>query len=131
MKPYRLERMASEVRTVVGDAITNRLSDPRISPFASVTRVSVSADFSVADVYVSVMGDESEQRKALAGLKHARGHLQGMVAKRLRTRQCPTIRFHLDDSIKRGIETIRAIDDVMGRTSGADDAPPSPGGDDA
>ncbi|MBN1489721.1 MAG: 30S ribosome-binding factor RbfA [Phycisphaerae bacterium] len=131
MKPYRLERMASEVRAVVGDAITNRLSDPRISPFASVTRVSVSTDSSVADVYVSVMGDEGEQRKTLAGLKHARGHLQGMVAKRLRTRQCPTIRFHLDDSIKRGIETIRAIDDVMGRTSGADAAPSSPGGDDA
>ena len=131
MKPYRLEKVASEVRAVVGDAITNRLSDPRISPFASVTRVSVSGDFSVADVYVSVMGEEGEQRKTLAGLKHARGHLQGLVAKRLRTRQCPAIRFHLDDSIKRGMETIRAIDDVMGRMSEADDAPPSPGGDDA
>ena len=51
MKPYRQEKVASEVRAVVGDAIANRLSDPRISPFVSVTRVSVSGDLAVADVY--------------------------------------------------------------------------------
>ena len=115
MKPYRAEKVASEIRNTVGDAIVNHLSDPRISRFASVTRVSVSADLAVANVYVSVLGDDAEQRKTLAGLQHARGHLQGMIAKRLRIRQCPEIRLHLDESIKRGNETIRVIEETMGR----------------
>ncbi len=130
MKPYRAEKVASEIRSVIGDAIVNHLSDPRISHFASVTRVSVSEDLSVADVYVSVMGSETEQRKTLAGLLHARGHLQGLVAKRLRVRQCPTLRLHSDPSIKRGSEMVRLIEEVMGETGQAE-APAVPDGGDS
>jgi ribosome-binding factor A len=133
MKPYRIEKVASEIRSIVGEAIANRLSDPRISRFASVTRVSVSADLSVADVHVSVMGDQAEQRRTMAGLEHARGYVQSLVAGRLRVRQCPEVKFHLDESIKRGTETLRVIAETMGRSSltDADVPPPSESGDDA
>jgi ribosome-binding factor A len=118
MKPYRVERVSSEIRNVVGEAIVSRLSDPRISRFSSVTRVVVSPDLSFADVYISVMGTVGEQRRTIAGLEHARGRVQGLLARRLSVRQCPAIRFHLDESIKRGTETIRMIDEVMGRQPG-------------
>jgi len=131
MKPYRAEKVASEIREVVGGAIITRLADPRISRFTSVTRVTVSADLAFADVYVSVMGTPVEERKTLAGLLHARGHLQGMVARRLRIRQCPEIRLHLDESIKRGAETIRIIDETMGRKPGSEGPAPADSGDDA
>jgi ribosome-binding factor A len=98
---------------VVSDAIQHRLSDPRISPFASVTRVEVSGDLMFATVYVSVMGTPVEQRKSLTGLEHATGHIQSLLARKLRIRQCPHIRFLSDDSIKKGTETIRMLDEVM------------------
>ena len=44
MKSYRPERVANVVRSVVSDAIAMKLSDPRIAPLSSVTRVEVSAD---------------------------------------------------------------------------------------
>jgi len=127
MKPHRPEKVASEVRTLIGEAIVNRLSDPRISRFASVTRVTVSADLSVADVYVSVMGSPAEERRTLAGLAHARGHLQTLVARNLRIRTCPELRFHADASIKRGMETIRIIEETMARSrpeAGPAESPP-------
>jgi ribosome-binding factor A len=110
---FRPERIASVVQRVVGEAIALRLSDPRISRFTSVTRVQVSKDLHYADVYVSVMGSETEARTSLRGLEAAHGKLQGMVADALPIRQVPIIRLHIDESIKRGFETIQLIEKSM------------------
>lgn len=109
----RIAKVASLTRSVVSDAIQHRLSDPRISPFTSVTRVEISGDLLFADVYVSVMGTDAEQRKSLTGLQHAAGHVQSLLASKLHIRQCPHIRFLLDDSIKKSTETIRMVDEAM------------------
>lgn len=128
MRPHRSEKVASEVRTIVSDAIANRLSDPRISRLTSVTRVRVSADLAVADVFVSVFGTPGEQNATIAALAHARGHVREMIARGIRLRQCPDLRFHLDDSIQRGTETLRLIAEQTGSNSltGIDEPPPDP-----
>jgi ribosome-binding factor A len=113
MKSHRPERVATVVRHVVSDAIANRLSDPRIAPLSSVTRVEVSGDLEHARVFVSVMGEEATQRRTLAGLKSAVGAVQRMLARELSIRQCPRLSFHLDLSIKRATETIRLINETM------------------
>lgn len=123
--------MASVVREIVGETIRARVSDPRVSTFASITRVNVSADLAFADVYFSVLGDDAAQRTTLRGLQSARGLIQSALARGLSTRSCPTLRFHADDSIKRGIDTIRRIEELAAGDSGdpAEQAAP-PGGDD-
>lgn len=107
---YRAERIASIVREVVSDAIANRLSDPRISRFTSVTRVELSPDLEFADVSVSVMGTEREARTCMRGLASARGAVQSLLAKRLEIRKCPLLRFRLDEGLKRGMEIVRELD---------------------
>jgi ribosome-binding factor A len=114
MRPHRLEKLASTIRWVVSDAIANKLNDPRISRFASVTRVEVAADLALAKVYVSVMGSPSEQRRTMQALQHAAGHVQRLLAQRLETRQCPQVRFVVDASLKVAAETMRLL-----RESGA------------
>lgn len=109
----RTLRIASVVRLVVGDAILYKLQDPRISRFASVTGVKVAADLQVADVHVSVMGTPADGRRTVAGLQHAAGRIQAMLAQTLQARQCPRLRFHLDESLKKGMETMRLIDESM------------------
>jgi ribosome-binding factor A len=98
---HRIGRVAHIIRDVVSDAIANKLSDPRISRFTSVTRIELSPDLRIADVYVSVMGSESDGRTTMQGLESARGLLQTRVAKNLDMRQCPLLRLHLDLSLKR------------------------------
>jgi ribosome-binding factor A len=77
---------------------------------ASIVRVELSRDLSFADVSISVMGTEAQQRAYMKGMERAHGLLQKMVARNLRTRTCPTLRFHLDQSIKKGFEVMSLID---------------------
>ncbi|NLX04070.1 MAG: 30S ribosome-binding factor RbfA [Phycisphaerae bacterium] len=113
MSSIGLKRLASQIRLVVSDALQNKLSDPRLERLASVTRVELSPDLSYADVYISVMGTEGQQKAYMKAVDRAHGHLQSLVARKLRTRTCPTARFHLDQSLKKGFETIQLIDKTM------------------
>ena len=116
MKSFRPERVASVVRTVVSDAIANRLNDPRIEPMSTVTRVQVSSDLEHVKVWISVMGEPSAQRRTITGLCSATGHVQRLVARELPIRNCPRLSFHLDESIKKGTETIRLIEETMAQS---------------
>ena len=113
MSSHRVARVASEIRRILGDAIANKLQDPRISRFASVTRVEVARDLAVAKTYISIMGTEAEKRLTMEALHHARGHLQSIVARKLSVRQCPQLRFHLDETLHRVMEVERIIDESM------------------
>lgn len=109
---HRKERLAHFVRSVVSDAIANRINDPRVHRFTSVTRVEISPDLRVADVHFSIMGSESEGRTTMRGLNSARGMIQTRLAKQVNMRQCPMLRFHLDEGIKRAIDTIQALNAI-------------------
>lgn len=107
---YRVERIAGVIREVVSDAIANRLSDPRVCHFTSVTRVEVTPDLEFADVYVSVMGNAAESRRTMEGLASGRGLIHSLLAKAVDLRKCPRLRFHLDEGLKKGGEIIRELD---------------------
>lgn len=117
---YRKERVSHFIRDVVSDAIANRISDPRVSRFTSVTRVEVSPDMKQARVFVSVMGEEKEGLTTMKGLESARGMIQSRLAKEINMRQCPTIRFQLDPGIKRAIDTFQKMSPLASADS--DDA---------
>lgn len=113
MKSHRPERVGNVVRQVVSEAIASRLSDPRIEPLTSVTRVEVTPDLEHAKVHVSVIGDERAGKLTLAGLNSAAGHIRRMLGGELNLRRTPSLTFHLDVSLKRAAETIRLIDEAM------------------
>jgi len=102
--------LESQIRLVISEAMRKKLSDPRLELMASITRVEITADLSYADVNFSIMGTDSQQRAFMRAMDRAHGILQGLVAKNLRTRTCPTLRFHLDQSLKRGFETMQVIE---------------------
>jgi ribosome-binding factor A len=122
----RIGRIAHIIRDVVSDAISNRLSDPRIHRFTSVTRVEVTPNLQAAHVYVSIMGNEAEERRTMQGLSSALGMVQTLVARRLEIRQCPILKFHLDRGIKAALETFRELDRV--RAEHGPERPPAPVG---
>jgi len=123
MASYRIDKMASTIRTIVSNVIHNELSDPRISPMTSVIRVDLSPDLQLARIHVSVMGDDATRRKTMAGLQNAQGRIQRLLAKRLTVRTCPHISLLLDESIRKTAETL----DLINRLSqpDANDPPPA------
>ncbi len=96
----RLQRVGDLVRAEVSDLMLRGLKDPRIG-FASVTEVRMSPDLRHARVYISVLGDDSKVRSALAGLRSASGFLQRELGARLRLRNTPKLTFIHDESIER------------------------------
>ena len=109
---HRREKFVSALRSVVANLIRTELSDPRIRGLVTVTRVEVSPDLRFAKVYVSVLGDEGEQRSSLAGLRHGAGHLQSLLSEHMEFRLCPKLDCRLDDELKDSLATMALIDKV-------------------
>jgi ribosome-binding factor A len=98
------------VRKVLSDALPT-LKDPRIG-FVTVTGVRTTKDLSQATVFVSVLGDEEEQARTLAGLQSAHGVLQAQVGRELGTRRTPVLTFEYDPAIERGVRLTKIIDEL-------------------
>jgi len=109
MKSFRTDKMASLIRTIASDMIANKVHDPRIGKFVSITRVEVTQDLQMAKIFVSVMGSEEEQRSTMRGLKSAQGLIQRAVAKGVTARICPHLTFVSDHSIKKAAEIMAII----------------------
>ena len=113
MASHRLEKVARTIQATVGQVIQNHLSDPRIRGLISVTRVDPSADLRSARVYLSVLGvDEKQQQLSVRAVQHARGHIQHLLARQVTFKTCPTLQFYLDESLKKGYQIIRLLDEV-------------------
>ena len=111
MPDGRMRRVDEAMRAVLGEAIAKDLQDPRVG-FITVTGVKTSPDLRYARVYVSVLGDDAARTESLAGLRSARGFLQGRVAAELRLKHTPAISFEFDESIQRGMRITRLLEDV-------------------
>jgi ribosome-binding factor A len=107
----RTERVGRLIQEKIGGLIVEgKIKDPRVNPFLSITRVSVSRDLAWAEVYVSTFRSESNLAKGIEGLQSAAGFIQAQLASVMRLRQTPRLRFHEDSGIKEGFDMIQKID---------------------
>ncbi|MCR9120188.1 MAG: 30S ribosome-binding factor RbfA [bacterium] len=122
MSSRRTLKAAAAIREVVSMAILTELRDPRVAN-VTVTRVEVSADMRQAKVYVSIMGDESQQQLCLHGLQSSSGYLQQKVSQRIETRYVPRLKFVEDEGVKKSIEVARILRDVLPEEAASGDEP--------
>ena len=80
----------------------------------SLTAVELSRDLSVARVYFSMLNPDDDPQPTLDGLQRASGFLRSRLGQILVVRHVPELRFQHDDSISRGEEITRLIDDAIG-----------------
>jgi ribosome-binding factor A len=66
-----------------------------------------------AKVLVSVMGDETQQRLSLHGLRSAAGFLQSKISERIDTRYIPRLEFELDQGVKKSIAVAEILKRVL------------------
>ncbi len=121
----RPARVAEEFRHELTQVLSRGLKDPRITGFITVTGAKMSPDLKEVAVYVSVHGEEKVQKETLAGLKAAAGFLQREVARNLRLRHTPHLRFVYDETVERGDRIDRLLREAKrqgegGGTSGGE-----------
>jgi ribosome-binding factor A len=108
----RTEMLASTIQRELAGVIMRELADPRLPQIVSITRVRVSSDLSIADVYVTVMGTQGQQTAALNALKHSAGVMRTKLTKSLTLRVAPFLKFHLDEDLKKELAVLDLLDQV-------------------
>src|SRR5688572_14594833 len=126
----RTEMLGSTIQKELALVIMRELNDPRLTGMPSITRVKVSPDLSIADVYVTIMGTEGQQSAALNALKHSAGMMRTKLTKVLSLRQAPYLKFHIDEQLKKEIavlDLLRKVREEDAERAG-EKAPGSAGG---
>ncbi|MBE6021775.1 MAG: 30S ribosome-binding factor RbfA [Cellulosilyticum sp.] len=117
MASQRLTRINEEMRREISEIIRTEIKDPAVQDvMISVVAVDTTNDLKTAKVYISVLQD-SKKQEALAGLQKAQGFIRKEIARRINLRNTPELLFRLDESIERGIEMSKLINDVMAKDS--------------
>ncbi len=102
----RTERVGSTIRQELAQIILRQLNDPRLTGLPSITRVKVSPDLSVADVYVTIMGTAGQQSAALNALRHSAGMMRAKLTQSIALRQAPFLKFHIDENLKKELAVL-------------------------
>ena len=105
-------RINGEVQKELSNIIRNEIKDPRISPMTSVVSVEVTPDLKYCKAYISVLGDEQQQKDTIDGLKSAEGFIRKQLAHSINLRKTPQLTFIADQSIEYGIHMSHMIDEV-------------------
>ena len=95
-------KIADFLRDELAQIIQQEVRDPRVGSFVSVNDVRVTKDLSFADIYVSSLQADSEEKKAelIKVLNKAAGFFRSTLAKRHKMRTTPKPRFHYDQLIE-------------------------------
>jgi|HubBroStandDraft_1064217.scaffolds.fasta_scaffold41081_2 ribosome-binding factor A len=101
--------LGSTIQRELAEMILRDLQDPRITGMPSVTRVKVSPDLSIADVFITVMGTPGQQTAALNALRHSAGMMRAKLTRSLSLRQAPYLKFNIDEDLKKEIELLELI----------------------
>ena len=107
--PARKLRVASQLQRALNDLLRGDVKDPRLQG-VSVTEVRVSGDIRVARVFFSTLDPDADPEPVFASLERASGFIRSRVARMLRLRHTPELRFFLDEGPRRGLELTRLID---------------------
>ena len=101
MASRRQRQVAELLHEEISQLIQHDTRDPRLG-FVTVTGVEVSADLRIAQVYITVLGDEDEAQSTLTGLASAAGYFRHVMRQTLSLRYIPELRFKLDTSLEYG-----------------------------
>ncbi len=103
METQRTRRIGDQIRSEISALLLRgELHDPRIQGLISVTAVKVTSDLGNATVHVTIFGDSDACKNAVDGLNSAAGFIRRHLAKQIRLRRIPELRFAYDPSIREG-----------------------------
>src|SRR5215472_14954401 len=112
MQGRRIDRIEEQLRIELSEIIEREIHDPRVD-LTTVTAVKVSADLRHGHVYVTVLGDDAQRKKALEGLRSAASFVRRSLSKRLHhMRRIPELSFDYDESVEKGIRIEELLDQI-------------------
>jgi len=112
MQGRRIDRIEEQLRIELSEIIEREIQDPRIG-LTTVTAVKVSPDLRHARIFVTVLGDATQRKKALEGLRSAASFVRRSLSKRLHhMRRIPELSFDYDEAVEKGMRIEELLEQI-------------------
>lgn len=98
----RIARLNEQLRREISRLLQEEVKDPRIGS-ATITGVEVTADLSIARIFVTVHGSSDTKDATLEGFRAAAPFIRTVLGRELRLRRVPELRFELDETLDRAM----------------------------
>jgi ribosome-binding factor A len=109
----RTDRVGQQIQKEIAVILMREIKDPRLS-MTTVSAVEVTRDLAYAKVFVTFFNDKEDEIKAsLEVLTEAEGYIRSLLAKRLRARIMPHLRFVYDKSMVEGVRMSALVDQAI------------------
>ncbi|NHI00355.1 30S ribosome-binding factor RbfA [Oceanimonas pelagia] len=121
----RTRRVAQELQKEIAVILQREIKDDRLG-MVTVSGVEVSRDLNYAKVFVTFLDNDAERvEQGMEALKDASGYIRSLVAKAMRLRVTPELRFSYDQSLVEGMRISTLVSSTVAedkrRSAGRDD----------
>lgn len=124
----RKDRVAEQIRRELAELIRTQLKDPRVG-MISITDVEVTADYAHAKVFFSTLAGSEHLAEVMTGLQKASGFLRRELGKRISIHMTPQLHFVFDQSLERGADLSKLIQEAVAISETSDPTPKTDLGD--
>lgn len=124
----RKDRVSEQIRRELADLIGTELRDPRVG-MVSITDVEVTADYAHAKIYFSTLAGREQLEAVLNGLQNSSGFLRRELGKRISIHMTPQLHFVFDQSLERGADLTKLIQEAVAISELSDPRPTTDSGD--
>lgn len=112
----RTQRIADLIQKTLAQMLLRDMTDDRFR-FVTVTSVSVTKDLGYAKIFVSMLiDDEQKIKETIAALNRVSKSLRYQLARAVKLRVVPELKFVYDESTAHGFRISNLIDSAMKKT---------------
>ncbi len=112
----RSRRVAEQIQRELAEIVRLELRDPRLN-LMTIMDVEVSPDLEHAKVYVTSLNPATAHADLVKSLDRSAGFLRSQLARRMKLRVVPALAFAYDESVERGMNLSRLIDEAVAEDS--------------
>lgn len=118
----RSRRVGDQIQRELAELIRDGVKDPRVT-LVTITEVEVSRDLAHAKVFFASLAQDTPPAEIQKALNGAAGFLRRELARRMKTRTVPELRFEYDTTLEHGAKMDALISKARAedRARGADD----------
>ncbi len=95
----RIEKIQNSLRKNISSIIRFELNNPKIG-FVTIVAVKTSKDLDLATIYINVLGQEVKTNATLQALNKSQGAIKSSLAKKMKIRKIPKLKFVLDTTLE-------------------------------
>lgn len=111
MASVKQQRTAESIHQTISQLLMREVSDPRLQG-VTVTNVIVDPEIMIARIYVNALGEEERREEVMEGLERANGFIRSQLARHIRVRTMPELRFLWDETLQRAVRVESILDSL-------------------